>query len=221
MLNFAREKCGQSDAALVALAREGDREAFERLIKRHYQTCVNMASFMLHDHGEAQDEVQEACWKAFQHLDQYHGDAEFLTWVLRIVVNQCLMVLRVRRRTRFCYLDDEGSQNGGRPMELPASTPDPEHQVVSGEMKEILQKEIRHIPPLLRNVILLRDLQELPMSAVAMRLGISIAAAKSRLLRARSELRERVLQKSGNAKHRLPVGSKLPARSGRRVVWMS
>ena len=156
MLNISIESPVNSDAALVALAKDGDRPAFEQLISRHYQTCVNMASFMLHDRGEAQDQVQEACWKAFEHLDQYHGDAEFVSWMLRIVVNQCLMLLRVRRRTHFCYLDDNGSQNGARPIELPDKTPDPEHEVVSWELGELLRNEISHIPPLLRNVILLR-----------------------------------------------------------------
>ena len=87
MLNISADKPVNSDAALAALAKEGDRQAFEQLITRHYQTCVNIASFMLHDRGEAQDEVQEACWKAFEHLDQYHGEAEFASWMLRIVVN--------------------------------------------------------------------------------------------------------------------------------------
>src|ERR1700733_3846571 len=108
MLNISPDNRLDSDSALVALAKQGDRAAFEQLIKRHYQACVNIASFMLCDRGEAQDEVQEACWKAFEHLDQFHGEAEFVTWMLRIVVNQCLMLLRVRRRTRFCYLDDDG-----------------------------------------------------------------------------------------------------------------
>ncbi len=211
----------ENDAALVGLAKNGDRGAFEQLIQRHYQTCVNIAGCILHDWAEAQDQVQEACWKAFAHLDQYHGDAEFVTWMLRIVVNECLMLLRVRRRSHFCYLDDDRGESGGRPMELPSSTPDPEHEVASLQLEEVLRKEIRHIPPLLRNVLLLRDVQELPMTLVAERLGISVAAAKSRLLRARWELRNRMLEKSGNAKHHLPVGSRLPARSHRRLVWMS
>jgi len=210
-----------NDAALVGLAKHGNREAFEQLITRHYQTCVNIAGGILRDRAEAQDEVQEACWKAFEHLDQYHGDAEFVTWMLRIVVNECLMLLRVRRRTQFCYLDDNRDDNGARPIELPACTPDPEHEVVSWQLEDLLRREIRHIPPLLRNVLLLRDVQELPMTTVAEQLGISVAAAKSRLLRARSELRKRMLEKSGSAKHHLPVGSQLPAKSHRRVVWMS
>src|SRR5277367_3125031 len=146
MLNVSAEERWNSDATLVALAKEGNRPAFEQLIERHYQSCVNMASFILRDGSEAQDQVQEAWWKAFDRLEQYHGDAEFLTWMLRIVVNQCLALLRVRRRTSFCYLDDDGGRNGGRPMELPTVTPDPEYVVVSCELEETLRNEIRHMP---------------------------------------------------------------------------
>jgi RNA polymerase sigma-70 factor (ECF subfamily) len=220
MLDFSVEERLDSDATLVALAKEGDRPAFEQLIERHYQSCVNMASSMLHDRSEAQDQVQEAWWKAFDRLEQFHGDAEFLTWMLRIVVNQCLALLRTRRRTLFCYLDDNEGRSGGRSMELPAVTPDPEYVVVRCELEETLRNEIRHIPRLLRDVVLLH-LQGLPMNMVAGRLGISVVAAKSRLRRARVELRSRLMEKSGNAKHCLPVGSVLPAKSHRRVAWVN
>jgi RNA polymerase sigma-70 factor, ECF subfamily len=208
------------DASLVAMAKAGDTKAFEQLVQRHYQVCVNLASLILRDRSEAQDQVQEACWKAFEHLDQYHGDAEFVSWMSRIVVNQCLMLMRVRRRTRFFYLDGDRTADGDRTQELPANTPDPEYELLDSELREVLRREIHHIPPLLRNVMLLRDLQELPMTLVAGRLGISVAAAKSRLLRARAELRNRVLTKSGNARHYVPVEAKVPAKSSRRTVRM-
>jgi RNA polymerase sigma-70 factor, ECF subfamily len=220
MLNTQMRAGADSDAILVAMAKGGDTRAFEQLVQRHYHACVNLASFILRDRCEAQDQVQEACWKAFEHLDQYQGNAEFVNWMVRIVVNQCLMLLRVRRRTRFSYLDHDLSVGGDRTPELPAHTPDPEYELLANELRELLRREIRYIPPLLRNVMLLHDLQELPMKVVAGRLGISVAAAKSRLLRARAELRKRVLTKSGNARHHVPVGAKLPARSGRRIVRM-
>jgi RNA polymerase sigma-70 factor (ECF subfamily) len=180
------------DSELVAEARAGNREAFGILISRHHRTCVNIASFILRDRSDAQDEVQKACFKAFEHLDQYHGDAEFLTWLLRIVSNQCLMLIRVRRRVRYVYIDADTDRERSMPVELPSVAANPEGALINDEMHEILQREVRRIPPLLRNVLILRDVEELPMADVAARLQITLPAAKSRLLRARIELRERV-----------------------------
>jgi RNA polymerase sigma-70 factor, ECF subfamily len=199
MLDLKDENCVQTDAHLVALVREGNQEAFGELINRHYQTCVNIATFILRDHGEAQDEVQKACCKAYQHLDQYEGEAEFFSWMHRIVMNQCLMLMRVRRRTRFLYIDAQTDRERCGPIELPADVPDPEEEVIDCELRSILQREIRHIPPLLRNVLMLRDVEELPMTDVAARLRITVPAAKSRLLRARLELRERVIGRCSSA----------------------
>jgi RNA polymerase sigma-70 factor, ECF subfamily len=204
MFNAIEQNCECTDRELVALAREGNKEAFGRLIHRHYPACVNIASFMLRDRAEGQDEVQKACLRAFEHLDQYQGEAEFLHWILRIVVNQCLMLMRVRRRVRFLYLDD-GEQTGRWPIELPARSISPEREVLEREMHDILQTEIRRIPPLLRHVLQLRDLEGLPMLDVAERLGITVPAAKSRLLRARNELRERVMRRCSNAEDSRPM----------------
>jgi len=189
-----------TDVELVARAREGDQQAFDNLIKKHYRTCVNIATFILRNRGDAQDEVQKACCKAFEHLHQYHGDAEFLTWLLRIVSNQCLMLIRFRRKARFVYLDADAGREKSVPVELPSSGANPEKLWADHEIREVLQREIRRIPPLLRSVLMLRDVQELPMPEVAERLNITVPAAKSRLLRARAELRERVMRHCGSAR---------------------
>jgi RNA polymerase sigma-70 factor (ECF subfamily) len=205
MLSVHEHDCDRTDRELVELAREGNQDAFGMLIHRHYPTCVNIASFMLRDRAEGQDEVQKACLRAFEHLDQYHGEAEFLHWMLRIVVNQCLMLMRVRRRARFLYLDGGREDQGRWPIELPSLSISPEREVIKREMHNILQTEIRRIPPLLRRVLELRDLEGLPMTDVADRLGITVPAAKSRLLRARNELRERVTRRCGS------IGQSMPA----------
>jgi RNA polymerase sigma-70 factor (ECF subfamily) len=158
---------------------------------------VNLASSILRDRGEAEEETQNACWKAFKHLNQFHGEAEFSTWLFQIVENQCLMLIRRRRRVQFVYLDDHYPERGNEPAQLPAATADPEGQVGSWEIRKVLLAEIRRIPPLLRNVILLRDVKQLPMIDLADQLGITVAAAKSRLLRARMELRHRMLRHCG------------------------
>jgi RNA polymerase sigma-70 factor (ECF subfamily) len=185
------------DVQLVDQARNGDAQAFGELVKRHHHRCVSLAACILRDWEEAEDEVQNACWKAFEHLDQFQGDSDFSIWLSRIVVNQCLMFMRARRRVRFLHLDAgiPGYQSGS--IDLPCGKLDPEGEVGRRQVGEVLEREIRRIPALLRNVVLLRDVDELPIAEVAHRLGITVSAAKSRLLRARLELRQRVLRHCG------------------------
>ena len=86
-------------------------------------------------------------------LHQFHGDSEFVTWLSRIVTNQCLMFMRVRRRARFVYLDDASPESEAPPLELAAGGPDPEGELAVNELKQVLRTEIRHIPPLLRKLV--------------------------------------------------------------------
>ena len=194
-----------SDQELVQLARDGDQDAFGELMRRHRPKCVDLATLFLRNRGDAEDEVQNAFSKAYAHLDQYHGEAEFATWLARIVSNQCLMLLRVRRRTKFVYLDDTLRTHDAPPVELPACGPDPEGEFAFSQMTSVLRTEIRRIPPMLRNVMLLRDIQELPMTDVADQLGITVPAAKSRLLRARTELRSRLMRHATRGAAQAPL----------------
>jgi RNA polymerase sigma-70 factor (ECF subfamily) len=197
MQNCASQISGLSDPELVEAARLNDRDAFGELVRRHHQMCVNLAASILRDRGEAEEETQNACWKAFKHLDQFHGEAEFSAWLFQIVENQCLMLMRRRRRVQFVRLDEHFPERGNESLQLPAAGVDPEGQVGSSEIRRVLHTEYRHIPPLLRSVILLRDVKQMPMSDLAKQLGITVAAAKSRLLRARIELRHRMLRHCG------------------------
>ena len=176
------------------LAKQGDRDAFGELIQRHRRRCANLATAILRHRGEAEEETQNACWKAFRHIDQFHGEAEFSTWLLRIVENQCLMLIRQKRLAQFVHLDDIDPDRGNTPIQLPSPGADPEGELGKREVMKALQTEIRGIPPLLRKVLVLRDVEELPVSDLAARLGITVAAVKSRLLRARAELRRRMLR---------------------------
>jgi len=190
-----------NDADLVESARQGDKQAFGELVQRHHHWCVGLASGILRGRGDAEDEAQNAYWNAFQHLDQFQGDAEFSTWLARIVVNQCLMFIRATKRARFLHLDAgiPGYPSGS--IDLPSWRLDPEGEMGSRQLREVLNREIQCIPALLRNVVLLRDIEELPIGEVANRLGISVSAAKSRLLRARIELRQRILRHCGASGH--------------------
>ena len=182
---------GLADEELVRLSQAGRTDAFSELTQRNYGVSLRLAISILRDREEAEDEVQNAYWKAFRHIGQFHFDAKFSTWITRIVVNQCLMRLRSARRANWLYLDDARSEERGC-LELRDPTLTPESRLGTRELATLLKREIRRIPPLLRRVFELRELDELPMQEVAERLGISVAAAKSRLLRARAELRERL-----------------------------
>jgi RNA polymerase sigma-70 factor (ECF subfamily) len=149
------------------------------------------------DRQDAEDEVQNAFWKAYEHINQFQRDAKFSTWLTRIVVNQCLMRLRRARRARFAYIDDAQSDDITA-ADLKDVGPSPESLLGLSEVAAVLDLEIKRTPPLLRHVFLLRDVENKPMPEVAAKLGISVAAAKSRLLRARAELRSRMRRHYGD-----------------------
>ena len=184
-----------SDEELVAASQGGDRKAFGELIRRHYNTVLKRAIFMIRNRSDAEDEVQNACWKAFQRLEQYRSEGTFSAWLSRIVENQCLMRIREGRKSQFLYLDESTESNTR--LELVGQLPSPEDELGEQEVVKLIQREISLIPPLLRNVMVLRDVEQLEMPDVALRLGLSVPAAKSRLTRARAELRLRVARHCG------------------------
>lgn len=183
------------DEVLVSEARNGDARAFGELIRRHRNACMKRATLMLRNRSDAEDEVQNAFWKALQRLDQFRGEGSFSAWLNRIVENQCLMRIREDQNARFVYLDESTESNVR--LELVSQRADPEDALGLDEVLVLLRREVSRMPPLLRNVMLLRDLDQLPMPDVASRLGLSVPAAKSRLMRARTELRSRVTKHCG------------------------
>jgi RNA polymerase sigma-70 factor, ECF subfamily len=183
---------GVADQELVVLAQSGDNPAFEELIERHKATCHRLAYPILRNKEDAEDEVQNAFWKAYEHIGQFQQDSKFSTWLSRIVVNQCLMRLRKERRAKFVYMDEGVAGEEVAVLEFADGAPSPEESTAAQELHGVLKAEVARIPPLLRDALILRDVEQLPMENVAERLGISVAAAKSRLLRARLELKNRL-----------------------------
>ena len=140
---FAGGEGGEGDAAarerdLIERARQGDTTAFGELIKRHYNMCVKRAASFIRNPTDAEDEVQNACWKAFERLAQFRGDGSFSAWLSRIVENQCLMRIREDRRARFLYLDDSTDANVR--AELIAQVPGPEDELGDQQVESLLQK---------------------------------------------------------------------------------
>ena len=180
------------DDELLTLVQEGDQAAFEELMRRNSSTSFKLAISILRDRQEAEDAVQDSYWNAWRAVGKFQRESKFSTWISRIVTNQCLMRLRKARRASFLYLDDGDAEGGVGRLEIPDAGPTPETELGNTELAVILRQEVGKLPPLLRDVLMLRDLSELPMPEVAERLGITIMAAKTRLVRARSELRRRM-----------------------------
>lgn len=193
----APEAIVDADADLIHSARSGNAEAFTELVNRHYQSSLKLARSILRDFEDAEDEVQNAFTKVYLHLSRFEGNSRFSTWLSRIVVNQCLMRLRKARRARFAYLDDPGAEEGNVRLELADTAETPEQSLGRGEVEALLRKEVNCIPPLLREPLLLRESMRMPLADVAAKLNITEAAAKSRLLRARRELRTRLEKHQG------------------------
>jgi len=186
-----------ADDELVSFCQQGNQAAFDELTRRHQTSALKLALSIVRDRQDAEDEVQNAFWKAYRHINQFQRDAKFSTWFTRIVVNQCLMRLRQLRRARFAYIDDTQGDDVAA-LELRDLRQTPETLLGVSEVAKVLEHEIKRTPPLLRHVFLLRDVQNKPMPEVAQELGISVAAAKSRLLRARAELRSRMRRHYGD-----------------------
>src|SRR6476660_4555302 len=181
------------EAAIVAQARLGDAKAFSELLRRYEGKIFRLALHITQNREDAEDVLQEAFLKAYEHLDQFQGQSKFYTWIVRIAVNQALMKLRRRKTDKSVSLDetiDTGEDTVVR--EIAAWGEDPEQQLSREELGGILDSAIQSLEPLYRSVFVLRDIEELSTEETAEALGLSVPAVKSRLLRARLQLREKL-----------------------------
>ena len=181
------------ESTLVALAREGDKIAFGELVRRYEGKIFRLAQHITQNREDAEDVLQETFLKAYEHLDQFQGNSKFYTWVVRIAVNQSLMKLRRRKTDRSVSLDetiDTGEDTIVR--EIAAWGEDPEERFSREELGEILESAVKGLETPYRSVFVLRDIEELSTEETASALGLSIPAVKSRLLRARLQLREKL-----------------------------
>jgi len=182
-----------SDAATVQQAQAGDLAAFSQLVTRYEAKIFRLVKHITRNDEDAEDVLQEVFLKAFTHLGGFEGNAKFYTWLVRIAVNESLMKLRKRKTTREVSLDepvDTGQDEVVREIAVWDATP--EQRFSQTELRSILDEAIDSLDPIYKTVFLLRDVDELSTEETAEVLGLSIPAVKSRLLRARLQLRERL-----------------------------
>jgi RNA polymerase sigma-70 factor (ECF subfamily) len=181
------------ELALVAKAQAGDAQAFTDLVNRYERKIYRIAKHITQNDEDAEDVLQETFLKAYEHLAGFQGNSKFYTWIVRIAVNESLMKLRKRKGDRTVPLDepmDTGEEMVTR--EIAVWEDNPEQRYSREEIQDILERAVESLKPDFRTVFTLRDIEELSTEETAEALGISIPAVKSRLLRARLALREKL-----------------------------
>jgi RNA polymerase sigma-70 factor (ECF subfamily) len=182
-----------TETELVERARQGDPTAFSELVNRYERKIYRMARNITQNNEDAEDILQDSFLKAFTHLDTFQGQSKFYTWLVRIAVNESLMRLRKRKSDRTVSMD-ENIETDEEPIvrEIAVWDDNPELRYSQGELRGILDQAITGLKPIFRTVFVLRDVEELSTEETAEALGLSVAAVKSRLLRARLQLREKL-----------------------------
>lgn len=181
----------RDEGHLVSEAKAGNYGAFEELVNRYEKKIYRLGMNITGNREDAEDVLQDAFLKAFEHLPEFREDSRFYTWIVRIAVNEALMKLRKRRTTREIPMEDSQDEEGEVLVrEFADWKPNPEQQYAKTELEEILQQAVSELPPGFRTVFYLRDVEGLSTEETAEMLNLSVGAVKARLFRARLRLRE-------------------------------
>jgi RNA polymerase sigma-70 factor, ECF subfamily len=179
-----------TDDLLTLAAKSGDGSAFVELSRRHSKRIHLHVFRILGNWEDAEDVVQDSLLRAFRHLDQFRGTCGFSTWLTRIAINSALMELRKRRARPAISYDRTADSNGAvESWEFPDLAPSPERLCVSQETEVLLRGAILRLPWCYQTVTEMYHAKEYSTNEIAQDLGISVAAVKSRLYRARKTLR--------------------------------
>ena len=179
-------------ADLVAAAKAGDRSAFDELVRATYTDAYTLAYRLTGNEEDARDVVQDAYLRAYKGLKRFREEAQFSTWLYRITANCASTTLSRRSKNTHDDLEDEETMADER------HDYDPQFRAELSLERDRVSAAVANLPPRLRAVVVLRDIYDLPHEAIAEELGISEAAAKVRLHRARKKLRERLLPMRGD-----------------------
>lgn len=181
----------ESEKALIASARAGNRNAFGELVRRHSHRVYGMSFRILKNREDAEDNLQNVFCKAFSKIQQFEGNSQLSTWLIRIAVNEALMMLRKRRPEEAATCDEDGSREGHEPNEeLRDWHADPEREY---QTKELATKALEVLHPTLKYTFLLQKGEGWTSRELARALDITPELVKSRIFRARVKLQQRLL----------------------------
>lgn len=188
-----------SDEELVERILEGETAQFELIMRRYNPRLYRVARSILRDDAEAEDVMQDAYVRAYQHLAQFEGRAKFGTWLTRIAVHEALARLRQRGRFQEPELREGEDEMESIVEQLPSKTISPEHHAHSAELRVLLESAIEKLPRDYRTAIMLRDVEELSTAEAAECLEITEENLKVRLHRARAMVRKNLATQVGTA----------------------
>jgi RNA polymerase sigma-70 factor (ECF subfamily) len=186
------------DRRLVNRAKSGDADAFERLVRRHQRWVFTLALRMVGDRADAEDMAQEIFFKAYRGLSGFRGGARFSTWLYAIASRHCLnhLTSRTARSRRLRRVDGPPTEPGAAEASaldrIADAAPGPDAAAEQREMRRVIQEELLQLTDDHRIVLILRDIQGMPYEEIADALGIELGTVRSRLHRARMELKARV-----------------------------
>ncbi|MBB5061218.1 RNA polymerase sigma-70 factor (ECF subfamily) [Granulicella aggregans] len=184
---------GEPESSVITRAKAGDYEAVELLLARYGERVFKVAFRITGQREDAEDVVQETFLRMCGKLEQFRGDSQFSTWLTRVAMNQAITVQRKQKGRKIVSLDcPVGVDDHSFFIEMPDGRPNPEQQFRKCEITESLRVAIAQLPPGMRRLFMLHYVHHVPVREAADRLGVSFAAAKSRLLRARRFLRKRL-----------------------------
>jgi RNA polymerase sigma-70 factor (ECF subfamily) len=183
----------RDEAQMIASILGGNAHEFHNLIRPHERSVYIMALSLLQNEADAEDAAQEAFLKAFRNLAKFRGESKFGTWLVSITLNEARSRLRSKKNIKMESLDETPDEQGNvSPALLRDWREIPSEALERKEVRLLLQQAISNLPPIYREVFLLRDVEELSVSESAETLSISIASVKVRLHRARMMLQKKL-----------------------------
>jgi RNA polymerase sigma-70 factor (ECF subfamily) len=188
---MTREAAPGVEPVVETVAAQSPDAHFDSLVQHCNQRVYRLALRITRNHQDAEDARQETFLKAYRHLDQFEGRSRFTTWISRIAINEGLMNLRKRNDSRRVGLDEiaETAIEGDALVKLRRPIEDPEVNFTRRQLRGALNAAIAALRPLYRDVFVLRTVEELSTSETAKTLGLTVSTVKTRLRRARIELR--------------------------------
>ncbi len=227
MANASGNKVGGTDElptlhaeqVLIFLAKDGDRAAYTELYRLHAKTVFRTVFRITGNREDAEDVLQEASMKAFFHLKGFDGRSKFSTWLTRIAINSALMMRRKTRNRIEISIDQDYESGSGTTFQVPDQAPDPERRMHITERDIHLNRAVKRLSTTLQKPLELQLKLDLSLNELAVELGISVPATKSRLLRAREKVRGSLMgsMRMRPADHSAATLGLRPAQRGRGI----